>query len=102
MNRVWDYVGFAIWFTGLGYIVMWLLGPSDLLMLPPTLHVIGVATALLLPIRLAVRAVGRRRRAPAGAAQPRETALPLRRRHPPRPLRPVKPRSQFGLRGAPH
>ena len=26
MNRVWDYIGFAVWFAGLGYIVMWLFG----------------------------------------------------------------------------
>ena len=30
MSRVWDYIGFAVWFAGLGYIVMWLLRSPDL------------------------------------------------------------------------
>ena len=29
MNRVWDYIGFAVWFAGLGYIVLWLFGSSS-------------------------------------------------------------------------
>ena len=66
MNRVWDYIGFAVWFAGLGYIVIWLLGSPDHLMLPPALHAVGVAAAMLVPVRLLLRAVGRRR---AGAGR---------------------------------
>ena len=38
MNRVWDYIVFAVWFAGLGYIVVWLGGLPVHLMLPPALH----------------------------------------------------------------
>ena len=103
MNRVWDYIGFAVWFAGLGYIAMWLAGPVDHVTLPPALHALGVASAMFVPLRLVCRAVGRRRAA-AGAARavrPRTAASVLR---PPRrkscsPLRTVKPRRHFGLRG---
>ena len=64
MNRVWDYIVFAVWFAGLGYIVVWLGGSPVHLMLPPALHAVGVAAATLVPVRLLVRAVGRRRPAP--------------------------------------
>ena len=102
MNRVWDYIGFAVWFAGLGYIVMWLLGSPTHLTLPPALHAVGVATALLVPVRLLVRAVGRRRAAPA--VSPRKPTAVLRppRRKSSYPIRKVKPRSHFGLRGLPH
>src|SRR5664279_2953398 len=74
MNRVWDYIGFAIWFAGLGYIVMWLLGSPDHLTLPPALHAVGVASATLVPLRLLLCAVSRWRAA-AGAA----LAVPMRK-----------------------
>jgi hypothetical protein len=64
MNRVWDYIVFAVWFAGLGYIVVWLGGSPFHLMLPPALHAVGVVAATLVPVRLLVRAVGRRRPAP--------------------------------------
>ncbi len=105
MNRVWDYIGFAIWFAGLGYIVLWLLGSPDHLALPPALHAIGVTAAMLVPVRLVLRSV-RRRRA-AAAAKPvvraRKPAAVLRpqRRKSAYPIRQVKPRSHFGLRGVP-
>ena len=41
MNCVWDYVGFAIWFVGLGYIAMWPLvavTARSAPMLTPPLH----------------------------------------------------------------
>jgi hypothetical protein len=103
MNRVWDYVGFAVWFTGLGYIVMWLLCSSDYFVLPPSLQAVGVTSAMLVPIRLLMRAVGRRRHAAANTVPPRKPAAVLRprRRKPAQPLRSVKPRSHFGLRGVP-
>jgi ABC-type transport system involved in cytochrome bd biosynthesis fused ATPase/permease subunit len=103
MNRVWDYIGFAVWFAGLGYIALWLTGPVGHLTLPPGLHALGVASAMFVPVRLVCRAVSRRRTAvsAARAVRPRSAATVLR---PPRgkssyPLRTVKPRSQFGLRG---
>jgi hypothetical protein len=104
MNRVWDYVGFAVWFVGLGYIVMWLLSSPDLLLLPPALHAIGIASAILVPALL-WRAVSRRR-AGAGAARAVSARKPAAVLRPPRrkssyPLRSVKPRSHFGLRGMP-
>ncbi len=51
MSRVWDYISFAVWFAGHGYLVMWLLGSPDHLVLPPALHAIGVAAAMLIPVR---------------------------------------------------
>ena len=102
MNRVWDYIGFAVWFSGLGYIVLWLFGSPEHLMLPPALRVIGVGSAMFVPVRLFLRAVGRRHAA-ACAIPARKPAAVLRprRRKPAYPLRPVKPRSHFGLRGMP-
>ena len=102
MTRVWDYISFAIWFAGLGYIVMWLLGSPDHLMLPPALHAIGMAAAVLVPVRLLLRIV-KRRRARAGhrARQPAVVLRPPRRKAT-YPVRAVKPRSHFGLRGVPH
>ena len=102
MNRVWDHIGFAVWFAGLGYIVMWLLRSPDLLLLPPALHVLGVASAMFVPVRLLLRAMSRRR-ASAGAVPTRKPAAVLRppRRKSSYPLRSVKPRSHFGLRGTP-
>ena len=102
MRRVWDYIGFAVWFAGLGYIVMWLLSSPDLLLLPPPLHVLGVASALFVPVRLLLRAVSRRRAA-VGVVPARKPAPVLRPpwRNSSYPLRSVKPRSHFGLRGMP-
>ena len=103
MNRVWDYIGFAVWFAGLGYIAMWLVGSPDHLVLPPALHAVGVAAAVLVPVRLVLRAVGKQRTGAVPPARPRTPATVLRptRRRPARPLRQVKPRNHFGLRGMP-
>ena len=89
MTRVWDYISFAIWFAGLGYIVLWLLGSPDHLVLPPALHAIGVAAAVLVPVRLLLRVV-KRRRAAAGAVPAVRRAKPPRfcgRRGARRPIR---------------
>ncbi len=101
MNRVWDYFGFAIWFAGLGYIVMWLLHSPDLLLLPPALHALGVASALFVPVRLVTRAISRRRAGAMSVVTARKPATVLRppRRKSSLPLRSVKPRNHFGLRG---
>ena len=105
MNRVRDYIGFAVWFVGLGYIVMWLLSSPDLLLLPPVLHVVGIASAIFVPVRLLTRAISRRRAA-TGALRAVPARTPATVLRPPRrktsyPLRSVKPRSHFGLRGMP-
>lgn len=103
MNRVWDYIGFAVWFAGLGYIAMWLVGSPDHLTLPPALHAVGVAAAVLIPVRLVLRAISKRRAGAVPAARPRKPSTVLRptRRRPVKPLRQVRARSHFGLRGMP-
>lgn len=102
MNRVWDYIGFAVWFAGLGYIVMWLFGTPGQLVLSPGLHAVGVASAMFVPVRLLLRAVGARRHAAHTAVRPRMPASgPRPSRRMPACRRPVKPRSHFGLRGMP-
>jgi cytochrome b561 len=101
MTRVWDYISFAIWFAGLGYIVMWLLGSPDHLTLPPALHAIGMTAAVLVPVRLFLQIVKRRRAAPAIPRQPAAVLRPVRRKAV-YPVRAVKPRSHFGLRNVPH
>jgi hypothetical protein len=103
MNRVWDYISFAVWFAGLGYIVLWLFGSPGQLALSPGLHAVGVAAAMFVPVRLLVRAVGRRRHRAQTASRPRKPAAVLRqpRRKAAYPPRAVKPRSHFGLRGMP-
>jgi len=105
MNRVWDYVFFSIWFVGLGYVALWLLGSPGHLTLPPSLHAVGAAAAAVVPIRFALCML-RRRRVAACAIPPvrtRKAAEVLRpaRRKPIYPIRKVKPRNQFGLRGMP-
>ena len=136
MNRIKDYIGFAIWFAGLGYIALWPVTSPDLggkpfgasivcrntplsvldflcnsalpLQLPPNLHMLGLLSALFVTVRLLLYAFKRLRRAvgtraadiSAPVARLPEVVLPPRRK-PPRPLRPVKPRAHFGLRGMP-
>jgi len=105
MKRVWDYIGFAVCFAGLGYVVLWLVGSRDLLALPPALHALGGGAAAFVPVRLVIGVIGRRRAANGALhAAPRKPAAVLRppRRKATYPIRPVKPRSHFGLRGVPH
>ena len=102
MNRVWDYAGFVVWFMGLGTIVLWLVGFGQP-MLPPTLLLVGLASATFVAVRLLLLAIARWRvpfgvaRASAAARAPAAVI-----KAPPKPMRPlptVKPRDQFGLRG---
>jgi len=94
MNRLWDDLGFAIWFAGLGYLVLWPVsasgssgahydaalfcpapGVSELLdalcraphplTLLPALHVLGVFSVGLAALRLLCRGLGCIRRARA-------------------------------------
>lgn len=133
MNRILDYVNFAMWLLGVGYIVLWPLPLLDHgapfaaspicsisplawlchlphpLTLPPGLQLIGVFAAAWVCLRLALRAIARLRRARAyraGAVSALNTRTQAAVLRPPRhktipPLRQVKPRNQFGLRGAP-
>ncbi len=132
MNRVKDYIQFAVGFVGVGYIVLWPLTahdngiapleaaficghsfgltdlichPPHVLRLSPGLHLIGSISVAFIGLRVLFRRLYRRR-APAGD----RTALPSAARiitalrqplaqKPMPPLRRVKPRSHFGLRG---
>ena len=84
------------------------------LSLPPGLHALGFISAAVVTVRLLVHAIRRSRRAVAGAeaaasvpiqrlpsAAAFAVPMPSRRKAPP-PLRGVKPRNHFGLRGTPH
>jgi hypothetical protein len=133
MNRIKDYIGFAIWLLGIGYIVFWPFTSSDNgvpfaaslicqfpwlallchlphpLTLPPGLQLIGLLSAGWVCLRLATRAIVRlwrarvHRASAASALNARIPAALLRPslRKPISPLRQVKPRSRFGLRGTP-
>jgi hypothetical protein len=87
MNRIKDYIGFAIWFAGLGYIALWPITSFDLdgqrfgaslfcgdasfraldflcrsglpLQLPPNFHVLGFLSALFVVARLILLALRR-------------------------------------------
>lgn len=105
MNRVWDYISFAICFAGIGYFALWLLDPAGHVMLAPALHAIGAAAAAFAPFYLLCCILRRRRGAACGmpAAHARKPAAVLRppRRKASYPIRKVKPRTHFGLRGVP-
>jgi hypothetical protein len=137
MNRTKDYIGFAVRFAGLGYIVLWPLSSPDgsgklfgaslvcrdgafalmdllchlphPLRLSPALHAVGFLSALFVIARLLLWAIRRVRR-PAGGVAVDASVLAAhipalrrpRRRKPLGPLRPIKPRANFGLRGVPH
>jgi len=131
MNRLRDYVAFAVCFAGFGYMAIWplsvsgsggaLFGASILchapapfdvlaelcraphpLTLSPTLHVLGFLSAVTVVLRLAYRALRARS---AGVNTARVSRMPANPMPPrPKPLPPlprVKPRSQFGLRNTP-
>ncbi|HYA04670.1 MAG TPA: hypothetical protein VEF90_02180 [Xanthobacteraceae bacterium] len=104
MNRVWDHISFAICFAGFGYIALWLIGLGHIV-LPPTLHAIGAAAAAFAPFYL-LACVMRRRRGAACAMPVAPVRKPAKELRPPRrkatyPIRKVKPRNHFGLRGMP-
>ena len=110
MNRVGEYIRFAMWFTGLGYVVLWPLTAYDVgvrLHLSPGLHLAGMMSSTGVLICLLLRPLRRRwraRAAGAGAAPP-PAMVRLRigkKSAPPPPRRYVRPRSHFGLRGARH
>ena len=119
MNRIKDYAGFAGWFAGLGYIVLWPITAADLagkpfgaavvcrdgvfsvldllcnsthpLQLPPGLHALGSMSAVFVSVRLLCHAIKRVRR--RGAARTAAPAVPPSRIQiavPPAPLRPPR------------
>ncbi len=73
--------------------------------MPPGLHVIGFLSAAFVTIKLLLRAIRRARRSaisPVSPAMRIPAALTQGPRQKPAPRRPpVKPRTHFGLRGAP-
>lgn len=133
MNRVHDYIGFAVRFLGFGYMALWPLTAPDgglaaldmsflcvrplalvgalchlspALQLSPGLHLVGTLSAASVLTGLALRPLRRWRRkglSGEGKASP-DIGVRLKQVHrpPPPPRRYVRPRSQFGLRGAPH
>lgn len=135
MNRCKDYFGFAVWFAGIGYAVLWpfsangnggypfgasivcgaehggimaaLCNLPHPFALPVGLHVLGFAAAVLVTARVSFRLLDRWRQrpevVPAEALNKRlPGAIPTRSSgKPTRPLRTVKPRKHFGLRGMP-
>jgi hypothetical protein len=131
MKRVADYVRFALWLVGIGYIVLWPLTSfahglpfaapffctylqlaflchlPHPLTLSPGLQLIGFASAVYVCLWLVLRGLARAWRghlqrvtAAPGARIPAAVMRP-RRSKPVVPLRPVKPRRQFGLRNTP-
>lgn len=80
------------------------------LRLPAGLQMLGLLSAVFVVLRLLVRAARRSRRAAVTpsvdisallARLPATSPPPPCRKRPARPQHPVRPRSQFGLRGAP-
>jgi hypothetical protein len=82
------------------------------LQLPPGLHALGFMSAVYVIIRLLVYGIRRFRRS-AGPETTNSPPMPIHRiqivtprqtkwKAPPLPLRSVKPRAHFGLRGMPH
>jgi hypothetical protein len=125
INRIKDYLAFALWFAGLCYLALWLVSTRDRSLaacqavpvllhrvceimrdpaLPPGLHAIGlvaVTAVLVHGVWLTAGALRRRWRRQASPPNPE----PSSRRHPAmtatQPLRRsnIQPRQQFGLRG---
>jgi hypothetical protein len=72
--------------------------------LPPALHVVGALCAVSIPVRLLFRVIDKRRSAaatPAGAVRGPDAVLRPPRRKSCDPVRQVKARTHFGLRGVP-
>jgi hypothetical protein len=95
MQRLKDYLNFMAWFAGLGY---GLLRPfAQSVELPTVLHAIGLTALAFVLAQLVLRFL---QRAVAKAVPVGDPAKPAARSRPPQLLPRVKPRTQFGLRGA--
>lgn len=110
MARLRDYIGFAVWFAGLGYMAIWLLAWRSLGgALPPSLHILGALLAFFVAVQGVHVMLRRARRRRAAAAPPPDLAAAgasadagvLSRKLLLDSLPRVKPRNHFGLRGAP-
>jgi hypothetical protein len=124
INRIKDYLAFALWFAGLSYLALWLVSARDQGLatcqslpmlahrvcevmrdpaLPPGLHAIGLVAVMVVSVHgvwLTARAMRRRWRRQMSPPNPE----PSTRRNPvmaPQRLRRsnIRPRQQFGLRG---
>ncbi|MCW5688511.1 MAG: hypothetical protein KIT76_08205 [Pseudolabrys sp.] len=104
MNRVWNYLSFAVWFVGLSYMALWPLAIEQP-MLSAAMHGLGAVAALWVMARLAWLALRRLLRAAGVPARwrlaLRQSVNALRRDPPAPPPRWVPPRREFGLRRAP-
>jgi hypothetical protein len=82
----------------------WLCNSAHPLQLSPGLHAVGILSAIVVMVRLLFYVIRRSRRSDAArdsAPAAQIPAVPPAWRRPARPLRPVKARTQFGLRGTP-
>ncbi len=132
MNRVRDYIQFAVCFAGVGYIVLWPFTAHDgpiaafaaswicggnfmtdaicrlphPLTLAPGLHLIGLVSALAVVAHCVWRRLIQLRPAKPTAKRALPADAVVSRPRISATLierpRPVKPRRQFGLRGVPH
>lgn len=98
MERVWDYSKFVVWFLGLGYFIMWLIGSFDDPAFPPGVHLLGLGAAAFVAVRVMAMAFVMMRIIPA-MPLPVPTEALQGKAMPPLPT--VRPRRHFGLRGAP-
>ena len=77
MARLRDYIGFAVWFAGLGYMAIWLLAWRSLGgALPPSLHMLGAFLALAVAVQGVYVMLRRARRRRASAAPPHDARSP--------------------------
>jgi len=82
----------------------WLCNSAHPLQLSPGLHAVGILSAAVATLRLLFYVVRRWRRPAATRESVLAARIPVAPpawRRPARPLRPVKARTQFGLRGTP-
>jgi hypothetical protein len=119
MNRIKDYTGFAAWFVGLGYIVLWPLTSSELgghpfgasvmchdntpelldfvcnsthlLSMPPGLHALGFMSAIFVTTRLLISGAKRSRRAVKGRTSVPSLPAAQTPHEPPPPRRSPRP-----------
>ncbi|MGE0563143.1 MAG: hypothetical protein AB7O50_01390 [Pseudolabrys sp.] len=101
---MWTHFDFAIVFAGLGFIGLWAFAAADVARnLSPGLQLVGLVTAIVAVVRIAMLLRARRAKSVAAEQPPAQSlAVKIRRngliRRPPKRRKPVEPRSEFGLR----
>ena len=105
MNRVRNYISFAVRFVGLSYMALWPVAVREP-MLSPALHAAGAAAALWVAARVLwlvlLRRLMRAARLPQRWRRALRRSVTVMRREPPvPPPRWVPARREFGLRRAP-